>query len=61
MIFVSGVSTSTIITDISGRGVGMDVVRKFGFRRYVVAVRQIGSRVTSTSEKLRRSWKQAVI
>jgi len=28
LIFVSGVSTSTIITDISGRGVGMDVVRK---------------------------------
>ena len=28
LIFVSGFSTSTIITDISGRGVGMDVVRR---------------------------------
>jgi chemotaxis protein histidine kinase CheA len=61
LIFVSGVSTSTIITDISGQGVEMDAVRKFGFRRYIVAVRQIEGRVTSTSEKLRRSWKQEVI
>ncbi len=28
LIFISGLSTSSIITDISGRGVGMDVVRK---------------------------------
>jgi len=28
LIFVSGLSTSSIITDVSGRGVGMDVVRK---------------------------------
>lgn len=28
LIFVSGVSTSPVITDTSGRGVGMDVVRK---------------------------------
>jgi two-component system chemotaxis sensor kinase CheA len=28
LIFASGLSTSSIITDISGRGVGMDVVRK---------------------------------
>ena len=28
LIFVSGLSTSSIITDITGRGVGMDVVRK---------------------------------
>jgi chemotaxis protein histidine kinase CheA len=28
LIFVPGLSTSSIITDISGRGVGMDVVRK---------------------------------
>lgn len=28
LIFASGLSTSPIITDISGRGVGMDVVRK---------------------------------
>lgn len=28
LIFASGLSTRTIITDISGRGVGMDVVRK---------------------------------
>jgi two-component system chemotaxis sensor kinase CheA len=28
LIFVSGLSTSAMITDISGRGVGMDVVRK---------------------------------
>ncbi len=29
MIFEAGFSTSTIITEISGRGVGMDVVREF--------------------------------
>jgi two-component system chemotaxis sensor kinase CheA len=28
LIFASGLSTSSIVTDISGRGVGMDVVRK---------------------------------
>ncbi|MDY6875184.1 MAG: hybrid sensor histidine kinase/response regulator [Chloroflexota bacterium] len=28
LIFFSGVSTSSIVTDVSGRGVGMDVVRK---------------------------------
>lgn len=28
LIFISGISTSSVITDTSGRGVGMDVVRK---------------------------------
>ena len=28
VMFASGVSTSTVVTDISGRGVGMDVVKK---------------------------------
>jgi len=43
LIFAAGFSTAAEITDISGRGVGMDVVRK--------TVEQIGGRVFLTSRK----------
>ena len=43
LIFASGVSTAAEITDISGRGVGMDVVRQ--------TVEQIGGKVSLTSRR----------
>ncbi|MFP4163908.1 MAG: chemotaxis protein CheA [Chitinispirillaceae bacterium] len=42
-LFASGVSTAEKITDISGRGVGMDVVRK--------SVEQAGGKITVESER----------
>jgi two-component system chemotaxis sensor kinase CheA len=41
LIFASGMSTAAAVTDISGRGVGMDVVRQ--------TVEQIGGKVSLTS------------
>ena len=43
MIFSSGVSTAEQITDISGRGVGMDVVRR--------AIEQAGGNIGVTTEE----------
>ena len=43
LIFAAGISTAAQITDISGRGVGMDVVRE--------TVEQIGGKVSLTSSR----------
>lgn len=47
LLFRSGVSTAEEVTDISGRGVGMDVVK--------TAIEQMGGRISVTTEKDRGS------
>ncbi|MEP5729679.1 MAG: chemotaxis protein CheA [Sulfitobacter sp.] len=42
LLFLPGFSTASVVSDLSGRGVGMDVVR--------TAIQALGGRITTTSE-----------
>jgi two-component system chemotaxis sensor kinase CheA len=42
LLFMPGFSTANVVSDLSGRGVGMDVVR--------TAIQALGGRITTTSE-----------
>jgi len=44
LVFLPGFSTSTLVTDVSGRGVGMDLVRKN-------IVEELGGVITTTTEE----------
>ena len=50
LIFEAGFSTAEVVTDVSGRGVGMDVVRRniqeLGGRIEIDSVRDIGTRIS---------------
>src|SRR5262249_1460726 len=45
LVFLPGLSTATLISDISGRGVGMDVVRR--------NIQELGGRIALKSERSR--------